>query len=345
MDRLRSIQHLRALAALSVVLYHACQWSNAGFAIGAAGVDVFFIISGFSMWMAVQDRDLSIKDFLRRRVWRVVPAYWLVTLILTALALAWPRLFPHVYVQPLHLLLSLAFIPHTDPVGLPFPLLPVGWSLNYEAIFYLLVAASLAEIPRRRFGRIGWSLAGVALFGVIVRPTFYLFANPMMFQFLAGAAIARALLQRRLPRHGAGWGLLAAGLGAFFYLSFFDLYGSLWRPFLWGAPAALIVAGAVSLEAQGSWGRSRALEGLGEASYSIYLCHWPVVVALSQIVGVRQPWLFVPLAFVLSVAAGLVCWRLVERPLAGLWRSPPRANPTPGSAAPIPTGSASMRLD
>ncbi|HEY2660227.1 MAG TPA: acyltransferase [Caulobacteraceae bacterium] len=315
MHRLRSIQALRALAALAVVLYHACQWANAGFAIGAAGVDVFFVISGFVLWTSVQDRDLTPRIFLERRFWRVVPTYWLITGVVACLALAWPKLLPHVYVTPGHALLSFLFIQHSDPGGIPFPLLPVGWSLNYEAIFYGLVALALTAPRKQQFGRIAWSLAGVAAMGAIVHPLFFLFANPMMLQFLAGATLAKLRLEGRLPRHGAGWGLLVAGLLMFAALSFFDLYASLWRPLLWGVPALLIVAGAVSLEAEGKVLTTPLLDGLGEASYSIYLCHWPVVVLLASLVGVARPWLFVPLASIAAIGAGLICWRLVERPL------------------------------
>ena len=340
MQRVRSIQALRALAALSVVLYHACQWANAGFAIGAAGVDVFFVISGFVMWTAIQDPALTPMTFLERRFWRVAPAYWLVTATVAALALAAPKLLPHVYVTPRHALLSVLFLQHNDPAGLPFPLLPVGWSLNYEAIFYAVVALSLTAPPGRRFGRIAWSLIAIMLFGAmtpaafflagdqrhgeVVQSFYFLFANPMMLQFLAGATLARLRLEGRLPRHGAGWGLLATGLVMFGCLSLFDLYASLWRPFLWGVPALLVVAGAVSLENEGRVLATPPLERLGAASYSIYLCHWPVVVILASSLGVARPWVFVPTAFAAAVAMGLVCWRLVERPLTRM-RLAPRA--------------------
>ena len=113
------------------------------------------------------------------------------------------------------------------------------------------------------------------------------------------------------------------------------------RPLLWGAPALALVAGAVSLERerQGHPALSRLahsplgriVDRLGEASYSIYLCHWPVVVALANTMGVRRPWLFAPLATAASIAVGLVCWRLVERPLmhGWVWRRPATAAPTP----------------
>lgn len=342
--RLRSIQALRALAALAVVFYHACQWADCGFAIGAAGVDIFFVISGFVLWTAVRERPSTPFQFIQRRFWRVAPAYWLVTAMVAIVALVWPKLLPRVYVTPGHALLSVLFIQHNDPAGLPFPLLPVGWSLNYEAVFYAVVALSLTAPIRHRFGRIAWSLVGVMVSGMVVHPLYFLFANPMMMQFLAGAALARARLMGRLPRHGAGWGLLAVGLLLFFGLSFFDLYASLWRPLLWGAPALALVAGAVSLESQPRPNPAlnrladspigRIVDRLGEASYSIYLCHWPVVVALANSWGVRQSWLFVPLAAGASIGAGLVCWRLVERPLmrGEVWRRRAETGPAPAIA-------------
>ena len=257
--------------------------------------------------------------------------YWLVTAAVAGLALAAPKLLTKVFVTPGHALLSFAFIQHNDPSGLPFPLLPVGWSLNYEAIFYAVIALALLAPPRRRFALIAGALVAIVLVGIvppvslflmgqarlgeIAQKPFFLFANPMMLQFLAGVAIARLRTLRRLPRHGGGWGLLAAGLGMYVALSFFDLYASLWRPLLWGAPAALVVAGAVSLEAEGRVLANRLTDRLGEASYSFYLCHWPVVVILANTLGVARPWLFTPLAFSGAIAAGILCWRFVERPL------------------------------
>lgn len=315
MRRLRSIQYLRALAALSVVLYHAGQWSGPGFAIGAAGVDLFFVISGFVMGLTIQDPAAAPKTFISHRLWRIGPPYWLVSLLVFGLALSWPRLLPRVYPVAGDLALSLLFIPHLDPAGMPFPLLPVGWSLTYEMVFYGIVAVCLTQSQKRRFRILAWGLVAVMACGVLIRPAYFLVANPMMLQFLAGALIARAYDQRRLPRQDAGWGLIVAGLALFFGLSWFDLYASLWRPLLWGAPAALIVAGAVSLEAQSAAFKSGWLAILGDASYSIYLCHWPVVVILAKTVGARPSWLFTPLASVAAVGVGLLFWRFVEQPM------------------------------
>ncbi len=297
------------------MFYHAGQWSGAGLAIGAAGVDLFFVISGFVMGLALSDPDARPARFLRVRLWRIAPPYWIATGMVLILALAAPRLLPHVYPAAGHLVLSLLFIPHLDPAGLPFPVLPVGWSLSYEMVFYIAVAAALSQPSPRRLASLTWMLVAVMMFGVVVRPAYYLIANPMMLQFLAGALIARAHGRRDLPRHGAGLALIITGLAIFCALSRFDLYASLWRPLLWGAPAALIVVGAVSLEVQGAIPRLAWLERLGDASYSIYLCHWPIVVMLDRTLGARPAWLFVPAASAVAVAMGWLAWRYVERPL------------------------------
>lgn len=332
MRRLSSIQHLRALAALGVVLYHACQWGHVRFEIGAAGVDLFFVISGFVIGGVITDPQMSPAAFLRRRLWRVAPTYWIVTLAVLAIALAWPWLLPEVFPEPGHLVLSLLFIPHVNPEHLPFPMLPVGWSLTYEMIFYLIAAACLILRPQRRLALLAAGLIALPIFGVNVHPAFFLFANPMMLQFLAGALVAQVYRSGRLPRYGGGWALLAAAALAYLTLSCFDLYGSLFRPFAWGAPAALLVAGAVSLEAENGWFRSAGLERLGSASYSIYLCHWPVVVMLAAVAGVRPAWLFVPVAGLAAIGAGLALSRWVEQPLLRL-RRVTAPSPQPAASA------------
>ena len=162
-----SIQALRALAALAVTTYHALQWADGGFDVGRAGVDVFFVISGFIMWHVTAGRDMAPADFLWRRLTRVAPLYWLSTLGVLAVALVWPAFLPEVRPGWAHLALSLAFIPHLDPKGLPFPTLPPGWTLNYEAVFYLIFAAALAG-PRAWRGRVVvGALTAVTAFGFL----------------------------------------------------------------------------------------------------------------------------------------------------------------------------------
>ena len=101
------------------------------------------MISGLIMWTIGARRPPTPKEFLLRRVIRVVPLYWFVTLALAGTWLVLPNLLPNLSPTPSDVLLSLFFIPHYDPTGQIVPLLVPGWTLNYEAFFYVVFAATL----------------------------------------------------------------------------------------------------------------------------------------------------------------------------------------------------------
>jgi len=188
---LLSIQYLRALAALSVVAFHACQWMRIPFDIGSAGVDVFFVISGFIMWRTTSESGVKPMEFLRKRAIRIVPLYWMVTLALLASALAFPDSFRDVQPTPWHVFASLAFVQHLNPIGLPFPLLPIGWTLNYEVVFYLMFAGALLVPKAHRAMALTLALAGLTLFGFIYPPAYIMLCNPLLLEFAAGMWLAR----------------------------------------------------------------------------------------------------------------------------------------------------------
>jgi exopolysaccharide production protein ExoZ len=314
-----SIQALRAAAALSVVAYHALQWCRGGFDVGRAGVDVFFVISGVIMWRITSGDAVSPGAFLWRRITRVAPLYWLATLLVAAIAVRWPMFLPEVKPGWRHLLLSLAFIPHLDPVGLPFPTLPPGWTLDYEAIFYLVFAGALLTPQRRRARLVVFALLAIVVAGFLFPDSaYYMGANPMLLQFAAGVGLGAAAQAGRLPSRAWGAGLLAAAL--------------LVCPLVWGVPAVLAVAGALSLELAGRTLRlpvcwTLAVRVLGDGSYAIYLFHLPATAVIAHTLGYADPWLFLPVSMAVSVAAGLAVRAWVEKPLLrglrglpALWR-------------------------
>jgi len=323
---LLSIQALRAAAALAVVAYHALQWGDGGFDVGRAGVDVFFVISGFILWHVTAGADASPRAFLWRRLIRVAPLYWLTTLAVAAAAPIWPGFLPEVRPGWAHLALSLAFIPHLDPRGLPFPTLPPGWTLDYEAVFYLIFAAALAGPRGRRAVVVIGALAAVTAFGFLdPEPFYFLGANPMLLQFAAGVGIGMLVERRRIPPRGWGWAMLLAAAGLWVWVETGRRFTELWRPLLWGVPAVLTVAGALTLEL-GDEGRpapsvmARPIRVLGDASYAIYILHLPATALIAHTLGWQRPWLFLPAALAASVAAGLAGRALVERPLRSILR-------------------------
>jgi len=326
MKPLHSIQYLRALAALAVVGFHACQWRNGGFDLGRAGVDVFFVISGVIMWRVTISRESAPAVFIWRRFTRVAPLYWLITVALAAVAVAWPAFLPNVHPAWGHLGLSLAFIPHLDPAGLPFPLLPPGWSLNYEAVFYGVFAASLFAPRRLRVAVVAGALTAIALFGLLLyQPAYFLGANPMLLEFAAGVALADLAESIRRPGRSFGLGLIGVGLAGYVVPAALGGFSELWRPLLWGAPAACIVAGALYLESCSAVPHWPWLNRLGDASYSIYLIHLPATALVAHSLGVSNGWLFFPAAFATSIGAGLACHIWVERPLIAFLRRAPAA--------------------
>jgi len=310
-----SIQHLRGLAALSVALFHACQWSQVNFATGQAGVDVFFVISGFVMWTATSGRAVRPAGFLLRRLIRVAPLYWLITLALAGGVLLFPARFPDLAVTPQHLLLSLAFVQHMNPAGQPFPLLAPGWTLDYEAVFYLVFATLLILPESRRLFALTVALIVLAFAGFLWPPAYQMLLNPLFLEFLAGVWLGRMAQLQLLPDRSLGWLMLGAGVGLFALIQLVNMDWDLWRPMVWGVPAVMLVAGAVSIEADGGWPAIPGLRTLGDASYSTYLVHTLTIGALAMTIGAWNPLVFIPLAMVVAVVSGVACWALIERPM------------------------------
>lgn len=297
-----SIQLLRILAAVAVVIVHA----EPAFKIGPSGVDVFFVISGFII--LISSRDLFGKKgawrmFLKNRIIRIVPLYWVATGITIILLISIGNVVPSLE----RVVSSLFFIPYCDPCGPVatveyLPVLSVGWTLNCEMFFYAVFAAVLA-LPIR----IASIAIAIIMFALVLSPTsetlsafsFY-WSKPLLFEFLFGIIIAWAYsLNFRLPI-AAGIFSASAGL-ATIYLNreTGNSAAEFHRLLVWGIPAALIVASA-ALTRWPSLGITvaKATRYLGAASYAVYLFH-PLVIMLAAPLPI---WAKVAIAIAAGVA-------------------------------------------
>jgi exopolysaccharide production protein ExoZ len=345
---IRSVQYLRGVAALGVLIFHAAERAGWVFGVGAAGVDVFFVISGFIMWVVTCRKTPPPGQFLLRRVQRIVPLYWLVTLAVAVIALTVPGAFPAMQPTLESIAKSLLFIPYRDAGGLIAPLIVPGWTLNFEMFFYLLFAVGLLAPARLR----PWLVSGALVALVAIRPLgdaqdplWATYTNPILLEFGAGVWLGKAWSEKRLPGRGVSWALIAAGLAAFTATALTNVDVEPARVLLWGLPALLLVTGAVSLERHGPIPNWRPLQALGDASYSVYLIHGLAISAVMrvlQMLGLSSPLLLFGAAIVVGVAAGLVAYQLVEKPLmrvfkTGLGAHRPTARPplAPG-VAPAP---------
>lgn len=324
------IQVLRGLAALIVVLHHALTPADGipvdqtYFHFGAAGVDIFFVISGFIIYTSTTSRSQSPGDFLLRRAARIFPPYWAATLLLIAthLALGMQR---DMVLSTSHVIQSFLLIAHDSPTepGHPYPLLIPGWTLQYEIFFYVLFALALFFRQAAALGFITATLVGLVLLGAVVgapvdQVAFNVYTNPLLLEFLAGIFIG-VLANRQPSIFGAGFALL---IPAGFLLLAMSDHADLPRMVEWGIPAIIIVFGAVAGEKlKNRWRIPQLLVTLGNASYSIYLTH---IITLGLVRGVLRKvfvdgvwWipLFIVACVVASCLAGVLFYHLVEKPL------------------------------
>jgi len=323
----RSIQYLRGVAAFGVLAFHAADRAGWVFGVGAAGVDVFFVISGFIMWVVTCRRPPSPADFLKRRIERIVPLYWGVTLLVAGIAIAARGAFPAMQPTAAHIARSLFFVPHRDATGIIAPLIVPGWTLNYEMFFYLLFAAGLLAPARLRAWAVSAALVGLVAIrplGDAANPLWATYTNPLLLEFGAGVWLGKAWSEDRLPGPAIGWSLVALGAAGFAATALSGVDVERARLLLWGLPALLLVTGAIGIERAGPVPNLWPLRTLGDASYSLYLVHGLAISAAFrglQKAGVTSPPVLFALSIVVGVAGGLVTYQLVEKPLMKLFKT------------------------
>lgn len=350
-----NIQFLRFVAAMLVVFFHASAHLQAaghglgmafgfGKSAGFAGVDIFFVISGFIMVWTTQS-DAGAADalaFMKRRIARIYSGYWPFYL----LALGLFTLIGGHYLANADLLGSALLW----PTELQYLLIPVSWTLIFEMAFYLFFAVLIALGGSKKpqwlilamlamgawslyshFGRQAYDPGRLEAMSVYEQ---YL-AFPYLLEFLAGALTAVWLRKKPV---GLAWILLLAGCalfvtGGWINESRFDGrliqgYFIIWRVSLFGTASVLILAGLVRLENAGWKCPRRFSLWAGGASYALYLSH-TLILAATQRMGLNRflselpEWaaqsaflLLCGLMLLLSVAH----YRWVERPLHSVFR-------------------------
>jgi exopolysaccharide production protein ExoZ len=344
---LNNLQVVRGLAAMLVVLAHANVeaveygvWDKQYFYFGGSGVDIFFAVSGFIMVLTTHHiwgaRQEWWRGFFKRRLTRIVPMYWLITSVKLAIVLLVPSVALHSSSEPWYVISSYLFIPSLNSVsGEIQPLLTVGWTLNYEMLFYTIFAAGIA-LTARPMRLIFPALIAASVIGLWRNNAWAAPAtlfDPILLEFLLGACVALATLNGlRLPPWSALI-VLVLMLAALPLLSAIDgevgrLTGNLWRVILLGVPGALVVFAAVSLE--GSWWTARAgslAVLVGGASYAIYLTHQFVTPVFGRVflklglVGPVAAASLIVTACISAAVVGILVYWYVETPMLALFRS------------------------
>lgn len=328
-QKLSSIEAARGIAALMVVFYHAARHLKADFGVlpwngifkfGHAGVDFFFVLSGFIIFFVHQPdigRPSRLFAYFERRFTRIYPLFWVSLVIGLALAgLSSTKVFP----GGLTIIQHATLLPFHDDVG-------VAWTLQHEILFYLIFAMAMLH-----------RAIGIAVFAVwfvfilTCWATGHTYENSLLFarlastfnlEFFFGILAAYIVKTHPLKR---GYLLLAAGIVIFAGFAFaedigvFNGYADSAK-IAYGFSSLLIVIGLASANLTGRLAAPSTLAQLGTASYSIYLLHLPCIGVMYKLFGVAGMLTVIPLGLLyllLSGGAIVICViisRTVEYPL------------------------------
>ena len=332
--QISSLQVLRGFAAIAVAFYHAqiimAQPEYGGITLlqgiatkGWLGVNFFFVLSGFIISYA-HHNDIGKPDRVGKYAWRrfarVYPVYWIyLTGYICAAALGIGN--PDFSWDLEHLLSAYSLIPMTWAPSIP---LQPAWTLFFEIGFYLVFACIILN---RIFGLTVitiWVLA-IGYTSFILGQNDFWPLHVWNIYFLVG--IGTHLAYRKTPTHW--WPMiLAAGvitLIAMLGLGLIDdhLGKAIKKPLAILAlaiPFAMILLGVILLEGATGWQAPKSLMFLGNASYSIYLIHSPVLSVLAALshnfISINVHPLLLYSAFVtLSVAAGAIAHLVIEQPI------------------------------
>lgn len=340
MERLFSLQGLRGLAVLGVVLFHMtsveAKYSGGdrllpGFLdFFQLGVDLFFVISGFVMVIVSRGRfqdGVQAQRFVFNRVSRIYPTYWLYFLITLAVYLVQPGMVNSGHGES-NLLLSFFLLP-SDKVLLVM----VAWSLVFELWFYLVFSGFMPWRERLLpVFLMVWALI-LLVFNTLqdwqdYSPLVQIILHPYALEFIGGVALALFFYgpySARVPDALVWAALLLATLVGMPLIGYFHLYEGhgLLRMLAVGATFGVLVLSMALLERRGHLRLSPVLVAIGDMSYTVYLSHLLVLGVIGRVwlwLGPAPQSYLDNLAFAVLMMAAVLCYgwvgyRCFEKPV------------------------------
>lgn len=339
--KLDSIQILRGIAAVAVVLYHMRiiekKYSGGDlllpyvFKVGQSGVDLFFAISGFIMVTITREKwggEVKTSEFLLRRFARIYPNYWFYLFLTLAVFLFQPSLVNSSQGHHFNFLCSFLLIP-TDTL----PLVLVGWSLIYEVYFYLIFA-TLIQFKKRLI----ILLLIIWLLILFIINYFYsyqanaiirLLVSPYSIEFILGAFSALLVCSKRVLRLPLAFFiciivaivLLIPYLFFRFYTE--NVYITFLQSLVFGGVFSLLIIAFVAVEKKTNIRFPKFLVTVGDVSYTIYLSHVLILGALGRLwaayfqtpFSIWDNLIIFPLMLCVIITYSVIAFRLIELPL------------------------------
>ena len=347
---LNLLQLFRGLAAIAVALFHVDQLTNEKFnaiyffdifKFGWSGVDYFLVLSGFII-IYTQHKNLlqrsftRFKSFLLKRFVRIYPIYWLATLGILLFLLLIPGFKNNTPLTLSSTIQSFLLFPQQQA-----PILNVGWTLILILFFYLIFSLNYI-LPRRLYLFIiaivllGSTSQFISAFAISPAeyPRLGLVFNSLNLEFLFGCIAAYLVLNYSLHYRKT---IFFLGLGSLLLFSYLQTYGvinevniinlfgidfTINRTIFSGIPCFFLVMGAASIDIKNGVEIPKIFTYLGDASYSIYLIHSPVISALVQLClklklneAINNYFILGSLIAIISIGFSCIFYNLIEKPL------------------------------
>ncbi len=295
MNKLYSIQILRGLAAVAVVIDHVTHYMHKSFSgeswlfssniynVGGLGVDLFFCISGFIMVITTHNKPSGVSQsisFLKKRFVRIYPTYWFYCILTLALPfILYGKTDLISKYDPFFLLQSFLLLPAKISENSFSPFIGQGWTLQYELYFYLVFALALLVFR-------GWkvivSCSSIIIALLIISKYLifneyinYLTSNAIVIDFIMGMIAANLYIS--LSYKGVSIPPIIGSIALFvtiILISFNVIYKSpIDRVMLFGVPSFFIVTLFSLVRVNSEKFINKLLVQIGEASYTIYLAH------------------------------------------------------------------------
>lgn len=324
-QRIDSIQLLRAVSCIVISFHHINFIFNLG--LGTDFVEIFFVISGF---VIVLSTEKSTKKYISKRLVRVVPLYWIMTLVTFGGALLFPKILGHV--NELQLLKSMFFIPFMRDglrsTSVVRPLVGLGWTLELEIIFYVIFGLAILINHKYRSIISAVFLGILGLLGLTCN-----FKNVMinfwcstyLFDFIYGIVlyyIIRALWKYDLHISTKTiFKLLAAGLVVYLiFVTKIPCIHNLPRYLIRGIPATLVVF-FTSL-AYKDVKIPKVFMIFGRISFSYYMLHYYIILVIHTFICnldycSTKNIIVALFSICICFGSSWICWFVVENKFTG----------------------------
>lgn len=317
-SRIEIIQIMRLVAALGITVFHCQVIGNHGF----CGVEIFNIISGFIAVYSTEDKKRC-SWFMLKRIIRIVPLYWLFTIMFYEIIVIMPSASIMSEAKPEFLLKSMFFIPFVNGKGYNTPVLSAGWTLNYEMFFYLVFFIALHISHKCRALICGGILVSLVIIGCVFQKPFVIqyYSNTILLEFIMGMS-AYYILRKILEIHTrkASTGILAGVAAIIVALMIFNEDACLVVPrcFRLGLPAFALFIVMVYMYKERRF--PGLLVALGNATYSIYLVEFfssgaYKIVAADK--GAAMRTVLLMFCIIATVVSAYYCYRIIEIRFSG----------------------------